>query len=109
MPVDEDSDEEEQQTLSVVRIREQEEVLQTITDLDIRVPNEGEVVKIGEYDIVEDDDEASYEGSNYIVREVIHQYSKVNFPEQWTAAEGQEPNPPLLVIVEVMVESLDDQ
>jgi len=109
MSIDEDSSDEEQQTLSVVRIREQEEVLQVITDLDIRVPNEGEVVKVGEYNIVEDDSEASYEGSNYIVREVIHQYSKVNFPDQWTEAEGQEPDPTLLVIVEVMVESLDDQ
>ena len=109
MSIDEDSNEEEQQTLSVVQIREQEEVLQAITDLDIRVPNEGEVVRIGEYNIVETGSEASYEGNNYIVREVVHQYSKVNFPDQWTTAEGQEPDPTLLVIVEVMVESLDDQ
>lgn len=79
---DVDDDSQTQEVTSIVQFRKGGELVYSVGESRIEVPREGEIVRIGNYQPIEDQDEMVFDGRSHIVREVIHQYAGVPVGEE---------------------------
>jgi hypothetical protein len=78
---DGDDDTVERDVLAAVQFRKGGEVIESVSESDIEIPREGEIVRIGEYQQEDDHDMLVFEGKTHIVRDVVHQYGDLPAPD----------------------------